>query len=91
MLFVKYIFFSFSVNENDIRSFINKCIECGVKNIVIDCESNSANNQISSFGKITEEIVNLAILMKNLAIENHLNYEISYQWSEKNKKTIEEG
>lgn len=91
MLFVKYIFFSMSAKENDIRKFIEKCIECNVKNIVIDCESNSVNNPYSPFGQITKEIVDLAILMKNLAIENNINYQISYQWSEKNKKSIEEG
>ena len=91
MLFVKYIFFSMSANENDIRLFIEKCIECGVKNIVIDCESNSVSNPNSPFGKITPEIVELAILMKKLAIENNIKYEISYQWSEENKKRIKEG
>ncbi len=91
MLFVKYIFFSYSANENDIRLFIEKCAKTGVKNIVIDCESNSVSNPYSPFGKITPEIVQLAILMKKLAIENKLKYEISYQWNEENKKIIEEG
>lgn len=90
MLFVKYIFFSWSANENDVRLFIKKCIESNVKNIVIDCESNSANNPRSPFGKITEEIIQLAILMKKLAIENNLNYQISYQWKEEDKIKIEE-
>ncbi len=89
MLFVKYIFFLLSANENDIRKFIEKCIECGVKNIVIDCESNSVSNPNCRFGKITPEIVELAVLMKKLAIENNIKYEISYQWSEENKKIIE--
>ncbi len=90
MLFVKYIFFSMSANENDIRQFINKCVESGVKNIVIDCESNSANNpKISRFGAITNEIIDLAILMKHLAIENNIKYDISYQWRENHKKLIE--
>ena len=91
MLFVKYIFFSLSANENDVRKFIEKCIDCGVKNIVIDCESNSVSNPRSKFGRITPEIVELAILMKKLAVENNIKYEISYQWSEENKKKIEEG
>ena len=91
MLFVKYIFFSLSANELDIRKFIEKCIEYKVKNIVIDCESNSVSNPRKPFGEITLEIVNLAILMKKLAIENNIKYEISYQWSEENKKIIEEG
>ena len=89
MLFVKYIFFSLSANENDVRKFIERCIDCGVKNIVIDCESNSVSNPRSKFGRITPEIVELAILMKKLAIENNIKYEISYQWSEENKKIIE--
>lgn len=89
MLFVKYIFFSLSANENDVRKFIEKCIECNVKNIVIDCESNSVSNPNCIFGKITPEIVELAILMKKLAIENNIKYEISYQWNEENKKIIE--
>lgn len=89
MLFVKYIFFSMSANENDVRKFIEKCLECGVKNIVIDCESNSASNPRSKFGSITPEIIELAILMKNLAVENGLNYEISYQWKEEHKAVIE--
>lgn len=92
MLFVKYIFFAWSANENDVRMFIQKCIESGVKNIVIDCESNSAaNNPRCFWGNITEDIVNLAILMKHLAIENNIKYEISYQWRDENKKKIEEG
>ncbi len=91
MLFVKYIFFSWSANENDVRKFIEKCIENGVKNIVIDCESNSANNPRSRFGAITQGIINLAILMKKLAIENNIKYEISYQWRDEHKKMIEEG
>jgi len=89
MLFVKYIFFSYSANENDVRKFIEKCVESGVKNIVIDCESNSANNPKSIFGNITPEIINLAILMKNLAKENNLNYQISYQWRQEHKEIIE--
>ena len=89
MLFVKYIFFSLSANETDIREFIKKCLECNVKNIVIDCESNSANNPESIFGNINEDILNLAVLMKHLAIENKLNYQISYQWKDEHKKYIE--
>ena len=90
MLFVKYIFFSMTANENDVRKFIEKCKEAGVKNIVIDCESNSANNPRSIFGPITENILNQAVLMKHLAIENGLNYQISYQWRENHKKYIED-
>ena len=90
MLFVKYIFFSLSANGNDIREFIKKCKDCGVKNIVIDCESNSANNLNSPFGNINEEILKQAVLMKNLAIENNIKYEISYQWKSEHKKFIEE-
>ena len=89
MLFVKYIFFSYSADENDIREFIKKCTECGVKHIVIDCESRSATAPIKPFGEITDEIVNLAILMKKLAIENNIQYEISYQWQDKHRITIE--
>jgi len=91
MLFVKYIFFSMSAYENDVRCFIKKCIEAGVKNIVIDCESNSANNPRSPFGSITEDIIKLAVLMKHLADENNIKYEISYQWRAEHKKLIEEG
>lgn len=90
MLFVKYVFFSFNANENDVRLFIDKCVSSGVKNIVIDCESESANNPEGKFGNITDEIVKLALLMKHLAVENSLNYEISYQWKENDKKYIEE-
>lgn len=43
------------------------------KNIAIDCETNSANNPRSPFGKINEEIIQLAILMKKLAIQNNIN------------------
>ncbi len=89
MLFVKYIFFSMSANENDVRQFIEKCKKAGVKHIVIDCESNSANNPRSPFGNITDEIINLAILMKKLAIENNIAYEISYQWRDEHKQMIE--
>lgn len=92
MLFVKYIFFSWNANENDIRCFMQKCIESGVKNIVIDCESNSAaNNPRCFWGPITDEIVQLAILMKKLAIENDIKYEISYQWRDEKKQKIEQG
>lgn len=87
-LFVKYIFFSMSANENDVRKFIEKCVECGVKNIVIDCESNSANNPKSPFGNITPEIIELALLMKKLAIENNIKYEISYQWKDEHKQLL---
>ncbi len=90
MLFVKYIFFSVSANENDVREFIKKCVEAGVKNIVIDCESNSANNPYSPFGNITPEIIELAVLMKHLAQQNNIKYEISYQWRQEHKKFIEE-
>ena len=90
MLFVKYIFFSYSANENDIRKFIEKCVECGVKNIVIDCESNSVTSPRKPFGEITQEIVELAILMKKLAIENNIKYEVSYQWKDEHKKQIED-
>lgn len=89
MLFVKYIFFSWNANENDVKLFIQKCIESKVKNIVIDCESNSVNNSRSPFGKINNEIVQLAILMKKLAIQNNINYQISYQWREEDKIRIE--
>lgn len=89
MLFVKYIFFSMSANENDVRKFIEKCIEFGVKNIVIDCESSSVTSPIKPFGKITKEIVDLAILMKHLAVENGIKYEVSYQWKDEHKTMIE--
>ncbi len=89
MLFVKYIFFSMSANETDVRKFIKKCIECGVKNIVIDCESTSVTSPVKPFGEITQEIVDLAILMKKLAIENGLKYEVSYQWKDEHKTMIE--
>lgn len=87
-LYVKYIFFSFNSNENDVRKFIKKCVENNVKNIVIDCESNSAHNERSPFGKITEETIKLAILMKKLAIENNLNYQISYLWKDEHRLYI---
>ncbi len=90
MVFVKYIFFSMTANENDVRSFIQKCTDAGVKNIVIDCESNSANNPGSIFGSINEDILNQAVLMKHLAQENGINYQISYQWKENHKKYIED-
>lgn len=90
MLFVKYIFFSYSANEKDVRLFIQKCIDSKVKNIVIDCESNSENNPQSPFGIISDDIINLAILMKKLAVQNNLNYQISYQWKQEHKKIIEE-
>lgn len=89
MLFVKYIFFSMSANENDVRKFIEKCIECKVKNIVIDCESSSVTSPVKPFGGITQEIVDLAILMKHLAIENGIKYEVSYQWKDEHKTMIE--
>ena len=89
MLFVKYIFFSWNANENDVKLFIQKCINAKVKNIVIDCESNSVNNPRSPFGKINNEIVQLAIIMKKLAIQNNINYQISYQWREEDKIRIE--
>lgn len=90
MLFVKYIFFSMSANENDVRKFIDKCVQSGVKNIVIDCESNSANNPHSPFGRINDEILKLAVLMKHLAEENGIKYQISYQWRSEHKNFIEE-
>ncbi|MCD7739889.1 MAG: radical SAM protein [Candidatus Gastranaerophilales bacterium] len=89
MLFVKYIFFSMSANETDVRMFINKCIESKVKHIVIDCESQSANNPRSPFGKINDEIIHFAVLMKHLAVDNNINYEISYQWREEHRAIIE--
>lgn len=89
MLFVKYIFFSLSANENDINKFIEKCIDSNVKHIVIDCESNSANNPKSPFGPIDDNIINLAVLMKNLAVKNNIQYEISYQWRDEHKNLIE--
>ena len=90
MLFVKYIFFSVSANENDIRKFIEKCKNTNVKNIVIDCESRSENAAFSPFGKINKSILDLAVLMKHLAVENNINYQISYQWTDEHKKYIEE-
>ena len=90
MLFVKYIFFSLSANENDVRQFIQRCAESGVKIIVIDCESSSANNPNSPFGNITQDILNLAVLMKHLAIENGITYQLSYQWQETHRNFIEE-
>lgn len=91
MLFVKYIFFSVSANEFDVRNFIKRCVKVGVQNIVIDCESNSANNPNSPFGNINQKIIDLAVLMKHLAIENNIKYETSYQWRDEHKKLIEEG
>ncbi len=88
MLFVKYIFFSLSANETDVVKFIDLCVESGVKNIVIDCETNSSRNPESTFGPITNDIVNLAILMKRLAVHNNINYEVSYQWSQENRDLI---
>ncbi len=90
MLFVKYIFFSMNANETDVKMFIEKCKEAGVKNIVIDCESNSANNPRSRFGGITSDILNQAVLMKHLAEGNGIKYQISYQWKDEHKKYIEE-
>ena len=90
MLFVKYIFFAPSANEIDVREFIKRCIDAGVKIIVIDCESSSANNPNSKFGNITQEILNLALLMKHLAIENNISYQLSYQWKEEHRRFIEE-
>ena len=90
MLFVKYIFFSCNAYENDVRKFIEKCVESGVKNVVIDCEANSVTGIIKPFGEITQDIVDLAILMKKLAVENNIKYEVSYQWKDEHKKQIEE-
>ncbi len=90
MLYVKYIFFSYSANENDVRCFMERCVDSGVKIVVIDCESNTANNPNSQFGNVTDEMLRLALLMKQLAVENNMKYEISYQWKEEHRKFIEE-
>ncbi len=89
MLFVKYIFFSYTADEKQVRLFIDNCVKAGVKNIVIDCESKSVNNPECEFGGINADIVNLAVLMKHLAAENNIKYQISYQWKEEHRKFIE--
>ncbi len=89
MLYVKYIFFSMSANENDVRQFMTRCIEAGVKIVVIDCESGSANNPESQFGCITQEILDLAVLMKHIAVDNGIKYELSYQWRNEHREYIE--
>lgn len=89
MLYVKYIFFSLSANENDVRMFMERCIDAGVKIVVIDCESSSANNPESPFGNITQEMLKLAVLMKHIAIDNGMKYELSYQWREEHRQYIE--
>ena len=89
MLYVKYIFFSLSANENDVRMFMERSIDAGVKIVVIDCESSSANNPESPFGNITQEMLELAVLMKHIAIDNGMKYELSYQWREEHRQYIE--
>lgn len=88
-LVVKYIIFSMNSNENDIRKFIEKCINAKIKKIVIDSEHYSSNGENSPFGKIGEQELNMAILLKKLAIENNIEYSISHQWIPAHREIIE--
>lgn len=89
MLYVKYLFFSKNSNEKDVREFMERCVDCGVKIVVIDCESSTANNFGGQFGGVTQEMLNLAVLMKHLAVDNGIKYELSYQWREEHRQFIE--
>lgn len=77
-VFVKYIVFSYNSNEDEIKLFMQKCLECGVKNIIISVEASSLNN--SRFGEIGDNEVNAAKLMKKIAIENSINFEYESIW-----------
>ncbi len=87
---VKYIIFSMNSNEYDIRKFIAKCIESNIKKIVIDAEHNSSNGTFCKFGKIGEQELQMAILLKKLAQQNSIEYTLSHQWTNENIKIIEE-
>ena len=80
-----------NANETDVREFIKKCVWAGVKSLAITVENNTARGDGKSFGPITDQEINMAILMKKLAIENSISYTVWHMWKDENKKRIEEG
>ena len=88
---IKYVFFSMNANEKDVYGFIDKCVWAGVKNIAITVENNSSHGNGLHFGQITDNEINMAILMKKLAIKHSINYSVWHMWKEDNKKKIEQG
>ena len=86
---VKYVLFSMNSNEKDITKFIEKCIEAEVKNIAITVENNTSHGDGSHFGKITDNEINMAILLKKLAEKNSIKCSVWHMWKEENQKKIE--
>jgi pyruvate-formate lyase-activating enzyme len=90
-VFVKYIIFSFNSDKEEIIQFVQKCIESGVKNIVISPEAKSFRNDDDwEYGNITEKEIKAAALLNKLAVKEHINVELSPIWRKENISLINE-
>lgn len=87
-LHVKYVVFCLNSNISEIEKFIEKCIENGVKTIIIDCESYSSSDKFSYPAKITEKEIRAAKKLKELCIKNNLNYSIGLYWNKEHVDKI---
>lgn len=90
-LYVKYVLFSMNSNPEDITKFVEKCVESGVRHIAITVENNTSHGDGKNFGPITDNEINMAILLKKLAQKESINYSIWPMWKEENVKRIEAG
>ena len=79
---IKYIIFSLNDNRDEIISFIEKCIENGVKKICISCEWRTIWEYDPNwdYDLLSEKDLETAKLLKSLAEENGINVTISVIW-----------
>ena len=82
---VKYIIFSLNNDENEIRSFVEQCINNGVKNIEVSCEWRTIWEYDPNweYGLLSEKDIQAAWLLKNLAEEHGIKAEFSSIWGKK--------
>ena len=87
---VKYIIFSSNNDENEIRSFVEKCVSNGVKNIQISCEWRTIweYDPNWNYDLLSEKDIEAAKLLKSLAEDNDIKIVISEIWDEKNAELI---
>ena len=78
---VKYTIFSLNSQKAEVEAFVKKCIEFGVKKVIVDCETSSITGQHPHPIVITEKEVVGAKYLKKLCEENNITCEVGPNWT----------
>ena len=87
-LYIKYVIFSLNSNNEEITKFIENCLKCNVKNVIIDCECYSNSGKFEFPAIISTKEIKAAKYLKSLCTKNSLKYSFGNYWTDEQVEEI---